>query len=234
MASTVQPSELPVLHSQRLYKRIAEVLEERIRSGAFSPGAYLPPERDLASQMRVSRTSVREALIALEIKGLLTVRVGDGVQVCEPHTPSDLETAEERSVLEQLHARSLIEGELTAVAAKNAKPKHISALSANVAAMEKAVADPVRFLNFDRDFHFAIAEATGNQVLVDQLEHLWALRRQPTYRKFEEHYLASEDEQRAILADHRKIVSAIHDRKAAEARTAMKAHLRRVERFFMR
>src|SRR5260370_39776772 len=74
--------ELPVLQSQRLYKQIAKVLEERIRSGAFPPGSYLPPERDLAVQMRVSRTSVREALLALVVKGLVAIRVGDSEQVC--------------------------------------------------------------------------------------------------------------------------------------------------------
>src|SRR5258708_19897475 len=78
--------ELPVLQSQRLYKQIAEVLEERIRSGAFPPGSYLSPERGLAAQMWVSRTSVREALLALEVTAVAAIRVGDGVHLCEPRT----------------------------------------------------------------------------------------------------------------------------------------------------
>ena len=224
--------ELPVLQSQRLYKQIAEVLEERIRSGAFPRGSYLPPERDLAAQMRVSRTSVREALIALEVKGLVAIRVGDGVQVCETRGNPASELVGERSALEQLQARSLIEGEIAALAAKNASPEQLEALDATLDAMHDALSDPVRFLDADHAFHVAIAMASGNQVLVDQLEHLWVLRYQPTFRKFEEHFSNDRKERTAVLNDHRRIVAAIRSGKPAEARAALKQHLKRVQDIF--
>src|SRR5258707_5191902 len=224
--------ELPVVQSHRIYMQIAEVLEERIRSGAFPPGSYLSPERDLAAQMRVSRTSVREALIALEVKGLVAIRVGDGVQVCETRGNPASELVGERSALEQLQARSLIEGEIAALAAKNASPEQLEALDATLGAMHHALSDPVRFLDADHAFHVAIAMASGNQVLVDQLEHLWALRYQPTFRKFEEHFSNDRKERTAVLKDHRSIAAAIRSGKPAEARAALKQHLKRVQDIF--
>ncbi|WP_197086987.1 FadR/GntR family transcriptional regulator [Bradyrhizobium sp. LTSPM299] len=226
--------ELPVLQSQRLYKQIAEILEERIRSGAVPPGSYLPPERDLAAQMRVSRTSVREALIALEVKGLVEIRVGDGAQICETRGSPASELTSERSALDQLQARSLIEGEIAALAARNASPEQLEALEATLDAMYQALSDPARFLDSDHAFHAAIAMASGNQVMVDQLEHLWALRYQPTFRKFEEHFSNDRKERTAVLKDHRRIVAAIRSRKPAEARAALKQHLKRVQDVFVK
>jgi len=232
-ATRAQQPELPVLQSRRLYKQIAEILEDRIRSGVFSPGDYLPSERDLAVQMRVSRTSVRDALIALEVKGLVTIRVGDGVQVCEQRGPAVRESAGERSALEQLQARSLIEGELAALAAKNATPEQIDALEATLGAMDRLLTDPNGFLTADHDFHLAIAVAAGNQVLLDQMEHLWALRYQPTFKKFEEHYSNNRQEQLIVLAEHRRIVEAIRGGNPSEARAALKKHLKRVQKTFL-
>ncbi|MDR3436262.1 FadR/GntR family transcriptional regulator [Telmatospirillum sp.] len=233
--ATEQSPELPVLQSQRLYKQIAEVLEGRIRSGAFPPGNYLPPERILAHQMGVSRTSVREALIALEVKGLVVIRVGDGVQVCEPATVGVVhELAGERSALEQLQARSLIEGEIAALAAKNASAEHLNDLDIALNAMDRSFSDPAQFLNADHNFHVAMAVAAGNQVLLDQLEHLWALRYQPTFLKFEEHYSNDAREQLAVFDDHRKIVAAIRSGNPNRARSAVRQHLKRVVKNFMK
>ncbi|RFQ16905.1 FadR family transcriptional regulator, partial [Pseudomonas sp. ATCC 13867] len=75
---------LQVVDNKRLYRQIADQLRALIESGEFPPGSRLPAERDLAKQLGVSRASVREALIALEVIGLVDVRVGNGVIVCEP------------------------------------------------------------------------------------------------------------------------------------------------------
>src|SRR5882672_7526480 len=74
---------LPHIEPIRLYRRIADLLSERIDQGVFPIGTLLPPERDLAQQLGVSRTSVREALIALEVAGKVSIRVGHGVQILE-------------------------------------------------------------------------------------------------------------------------------------------------------
>src|SRR5688500_20344830 len=69
------------IHNRRLYQQIADQLRGMINRGEYPPGSYLPPERELSQQFGVSRTSLREALIALEVVGLVKVRVGDGVMV---------------------------------------------------------------------------------------------------------------------------------------------------------
>src|SRR5947207_8651478 len=74
---------LPQIEPTRLYRQIANLLSERIDDGYFPAGSLLPPERDLAQQLGVSRTSVREALIALEVTGKVSIRVGHGVQILE-------------------------------------------------------------------------------------------------------------------------------------------------------
>ena len=72
------------IEPRRLYRQIADQIRGLIRSGEFAAGARLPPERDLAKQLGVSRPSVREALIALEVEGLVEVRIGSGIYVLAP------------------------------------------------------------------------------------------------------------------------------------------------------
>lgn len=225
---------LPVFQPRRLYKQIAEALAARIRSGVFPPGAYLPSERELAAQMSVSRPSVREALIALEVMGLVVVRVGDGVQVCapraEPAVKDDASGATEtgeNSPLEQLQARILLEGEIAALAAERVTPAQEAELERALADMAAVIADRTRFLDADRRFHCAVAAASGNQTLADLLTYLWKQRSLPVYRTFEEHFTGTA-EQAVVLNEHRLIVKAIRARDPEAARAAMRRHIERV------
>lgn len=219
--------ELPVFQSRRLYKQIADVLAERIHNGMFPPGSYLPSERDLAAQMNVSRPSVREALIALEVMGLVSVRVGDGVLVCPQAAPAMQETGNENSPLEQLQARMLLEGEIAALAAEHASPAQLAMLDNALEAMQIAIADRTRFLEQDEHFHFTVAAASGSQTLVDLVEYLWKQRSLPLYRSFEEHFTGT-TEQVIVLNEHQAIVDAIRSRDTGRARAAMHTHISRV------
>lgn len=225
-------AELPVFQSRRLYKQIADALEERIHSGVFAPGSYLPSERDLAQQMGVSRPSVREALIALEVMGLVEVRVGDGVLVCDRRVPT-AETGNENSPLEQLQARMMLEGEVAGLAAENATPEQLAALDASLVAMAGVINDRTRFLEEDQHFHMAVVVASGSQTLIDLVEFLWAQRTLPVYRAFEERFTGAA-EQTAVLEEHRVIVEAIRQRDTRKARSAMRKHLDRVRRQFIK
>lgn len=225
--------ELPVFQSRRLYKQIADVLAERIHNGTFPAGSYLPSERDLAAQMNVSRPSVREALIALEVMGLVSVRVGDGVLVCQQTAPAAQESGNENSPLEQLQARMLLEGEIAALAAENASPAQLAMLDTALEAMQIAIADRSRFLEQDEHFHFAIAAASGSQTLVDLVEYLWKQRSLPVYKAFEEHFTGA-TEQTAVLEEHRAIVEAIRARDGRLARSAMRKHIERVRKQFVK
>ena len=219
--------ELPVIQSRRLYKQIADILASHIRDGLFPAGSYLPSERDLATQMNVSRPSVREALIALEVMGLVSVRVGDGVLVRAAPNEVPQETASENSPLEQLQARLLLEGEIAALAATHATPEQRSVLEAALDNMQASIADRTRFLEQDEHFHFAIAAASGNQTLVDLVTYLWKQRSLPLYRSFEAHFTGA-SEQASVLEEHRIIVDAIRCRDADRARQAMHTHISRV------
>src|SRR5438067_7978224 len=105
---------LQIVEPQRLYRQIAEQLRAAIASGDFPPGSRLPAERDLAKQLGVSRPSVREALIALEVEGWVEVRTGSGVYVLDRPPPerSRKVPAAEWGPLELIRARRVIEGEI--------------------------------------------------------------------------------------------------------------------------
>src|SRR3954464_15165865 len=123
---------LQALEPQRLYRQIAEQLRALITSGGFKRGERLPAERDLAKQLGVSRPSVREALIALEVEGWVEVRTGAGVFVLERGVRK-IETRKkvpdnEWGPLEILRARRVIEGEIAALAAQHAKRKDMNAI----------------------------------------------------------------------------------------------------------
>ena len=112
---------LQPLLPRRLYRQIAEQLRALIEHGEFPAGTRLPPERDLAVQLGVSRPSVREALIALEVEGRVEVRMGSGIYVREAPVRAAAVEHEAESPLETIRARALIEGELAAVAARQMK-----------------------------------------------------------------------------------------------------------------
>src|SRR5512144_2293892 len=126
------------IQPRRLSRQIAEQIRGLIHSGEFPAGARLPPERDLARQLGVSRPSVREALIALEVEGLVEVRIGSGIYVQAPRgkdPPAEgADTHAEAGPFELLRARYVIEAECAALAAKSAK-------RAQVAAIEEAIGE---------------------------------------------------------------------------------------------
>ena len=132
---------LQAVEPQRLYRQIADQIRTLIQSGEFVAGSRLPAERDLAKQLGVSRPSVREALIALEVEGWVEVRTGSGVYVLDraQHTQSAEKTiaTTEWCPLELIRARRVVEGEMAAIAALQAKRKHLDA-------MRQALADMTR------------------------------------------------------------------------------------------
>src|SRR5438105_9316042 len=108
------------IEPRRLYRQIADQIRGLIKGGEYRAGARLPPERDLARQLGVSRPSVREALIALEVEGLVEVRVGSGIYVRNPaNAKSRSELPADTGPFELLRARWIIEGECAALAAKS-------------------------------------------------------------------------------------------------------------------
>lgn len=211
--------------SQRLYRQIADQLAELIRRGEFKPGDRLPSERDLSQQFSVSRASVREALIALEIDGLVDVRVGLGVFVnAAPAANSQTAALAEPGPFEVLSARYLIEGETAALAARDGSAKDHARIRETLQLMADEVKGTGVGLDADGLFHLRIAEASGNGALVHLVHQLWSFRFSAMFRKLDEHFDSPKRHEEAI-DEHRRLVEAIERRDADAARAAMVAHL---------
>ncbi len=222
------------IEPRRLYRQIADQIRTLIKSGEFGAGSRLPPERDLAKQLGVSRPSVREALIALEVEGLVEVRIGSGIYVTGvPAPPASPPSAADPPAgpFELLRARHVIEGECAALAARSAKKSQIQAMAQALDEMAAATAAGRQPHEADRDFHLRIAEATGNGALVHVVKMLWVERTGPLYQQLEHHYDSPALWQSA-MAEHRAVLDAIAAHDAQGARAAMQRHLNQAYKRF--
>jgi DNA-binding FadR family transcriptional regulator len=219
---------LQTVEPQRLYRQIAEQLRSHIASGEMMPGSRLPAERDLAKQLGVSRPSVREALIALEVEGWVEVRTGSGVYVLERPGPLNGHAvqvpASEWGPLELIRARRVIEGEIAALAATQGKRKQVDAIRAAIDCMHDDADRGVQPRAGDRAFHTAVAQAAGNVVLSETVQTFWDARRGPLFEKLGDHFETVPSWRKAI-AEHELVFDAIRGRDGDAARLAMQQHL---------
>lgn len=220
---------LPVIKTERLYRQIANAIMAGITRGDFVAGGLLPPERELAKQLGVSRSSVREALIALEMTGWVDIRTGNGIYVAQPlpqaAIPQESETC---SLQDLLQAREAFEGMLAGFAALNGTAVQREALLALTAELQHYNENDAAFLEQDKRFHLLIGEMSGNDVLRDLLEQLWNRRHSPHVQRLERHY-ADNSFAQAMNADHQQIADAIVAGDEAAARQAMENHLQHVQ-----
>ena len=220
---------LQAVEPQRLYRQIAEQLRVLIGKGEVEVGARLPAERDLARQLGVSRPSVREALIALEMEAWVEVRTGSGVYVLvrtgatRPAANESLAPAE-WGPLELIRARRGVVGETAAIAASQAKRKDTDAMRKAIAAMSADADRGVMPLEGDREFHTAIVQAGGNAVLVETVQTFWDARRGPLFVRLGGHFETVRS-WRAAIEEHHAVLDAIHARDATAARAAMHTHM---------
>jgi len=216
----IQPVE-----ARRLYLQIADQVRALIATGEFPPGGRLPAERELAKRFGVSRPTLREALIALEVEGYVDVRPGSGIVVTTPKSAVPDGSGDE-GPLEILRARILIEGEIAAEAAAIMKPKDIAALEQILAAMKGEAPDEAVHVEADRQFHRYIAAKLANKALLRILTGLFDKRDTPLARQFATDFDNAKT-WTAVLAEHRRIVSALAARDPEQARKAMRDHLRK-------
>ena len=219
-------------HEPRLYRIVATRIQELIQEEKIAPGERLPSERDLATKLSVSRASLREALIALELEGHVEVRGGSGVYVSEkPDIPVPVPEIGP-GPFEVLSARRLIEPEMAAIAARVATDNAIDAILHAAEEMERFHDIELSHELADRAFHLSIARATGNSAMVGVVEYLWDQRGR-LWHRLSEHF-QTEELRKETLNDHRRVLEAIIARDPAAARRAMRAHLERVTRVFSR
>jgi DNA-binding FadR family transcriptional regulator len=220
-------ARLPQLESTRLYRRIAELLETRIDQGLFPAGTFLPPERELADQLVVSRTSVREALIALEVTGRVAIRQGHGVQVLLGPQRPVVQNPSEADIgpVQIMEARRVIEPRIAELAAANYRQENLDGMRVAMdlqASAPSAVSENYR--EGDRLFHVEIARATGNPAYEVVVSKLWEYRTKPLFERFEQ-MLVGPDRPGQTAAEHQNIFEAIAAGDATAAGKTMKHHL---------
>ncbi len=217
----------PPAGSRRLYEHVADVLADRIRSGTYQLGGRLPSERELAQSLAVSRPTVREAIMSLELEGLVEVRLGSGVYVRRT-TPTQPPGIPDVGPFELLEARRIIESEVCACAALRVTPDCLERLEALIGEMEREnETDVVQSERADRQFHETIAEATENSALMAAVAALWDARaRSPLIQRLS--VKAHAAGVKPGVGEHRAILAALSARDPHGARNAMSAHLGRV------
>lgn len=207
----------------RLYQELVRKLMTELASGKYAVGARLPPERELAAEHQVSRPTVREAIIALEVQNFVEVRVGSGAYVMripgkDDHTGFDI------SGFELTEARLLFEGEAAALAATEITDEELFELEQLI---EKIALENLEKSDgeiADRNFHLTIARATRNAAVLRTIEGLWELRRtSPACAQL--HALARTANVKPVVDEHRAIFEALSARDPVAARSAMRAHL---------
>jgi len=216
-----------ISENRRLYRQIADQISKRIVDREFSLGGRLPSERDLAEQHGVSRPTVREALIALEVEGIVEVRVGTGIFIRKmPVMDSADDVA---NPFEVMQARVLLECEAARLAARRASNAQLATMRAAVERLDQNHTYDCTVVDADSEFHLAIVDASGNLALKPLIEQLWNQRRGAAFRQLE----ASLDGP-ALLTDlrreHADILQAIERRDGDAAEQLMRRHLEAVER----
>jgi GntR family transcriptional regulator, hexuronate regulon transcriptional repressor len=212
--------------SGRLYQQIAQQMSEAIKRGDWRRGQRMPSERDLAEQYGVSRPTVREAIIALELSGLVEVRQGSGVYVtgwtkesaAEARRMPELDTG----AFELTEARRIFEGEAAALAAAVINEEQLKQLTGLYALMADKDTPDEEADRADRQFHVGVAKATGNSAIVSVVESLWDMRyASPLCRAI----LARAAIMRPVAREHQSILKALKARDPQAARVAMREHL---------
>lgn len=209
--------------NDRLYQDLARSLLEELASGRYPVGSRLPAERDLALRFDVSRPTVREAIIALEVQGLVEVRIGSGAYV--KRLPGDDDSPGFNvTAFELTEARLLFEGEAAALAATQVTDEDVAEIEALVHQIAEENRDPNGTENADRAFHLAIARATRNVAVYNAIERLWDTRASSPEAALL-HEKARHANVKPVVEEHSAILEALRARDPNAARAAMRAHL---------
>lgn len=216
--------------SSRRYPEVADELRNLILGDALAVGDKLPAERHLADTLDVSRALLREALIMLEIQGIVEVRQGSGVYIT--HLPGE-RFPEEPSYsdigpFELLQARQIIESSIAEVAARTVTKMDIYDLQQILQLQHKEALEGSTDYTTDEQFHLRIAEATHNSVLAQSVKSLWLQRRNsPMWEQLHRH-ITNTTYWLKWLDDHRAILNALKQKNPSAAKQAMWQHLENV------
>jgi GntR family transcriptional repressor for pyruvate dehydrogenase complex len=229
------PQSFETVRKVRRYEQVAEQIRRLIGSGALKPGDLLPPERELAEKLGVGRSSVRDAVRTLEVMGILEPQQGHGTVVRD--LSADALVVPLASVLqhkrvlvtELLDVRRMIEPGLAARAAKNATADEVRYMAAVLERHEAKLRLGEEAVDEDSEFHYAIALAARNAVVLRVLDVLMDLLRESRSRS-----LQVPGRPKRSFDGHRRILRAIQKRDAKAAEAAVHQHLQEIEEIVMR
>lgn len=226
---------IEVVESPRLYRQIADQLRGLIERREYAVGERLPPERELAEKLGVSRPSVREALIALEVEGIVRIKMGSGIYVLDQPTSAHGNAVQPsgEGPFELLKARELIESGICREAAKVFASDDVAELDAILNRMGTNGRPSNELIRLDRAFHVAIAGTLGNGVLVRCVGQLFDQRINPYFARLAR-YFGDEQSWRETLGEHGVIRDALAARDGAAASRAMRRHIRNSQVRFSR
>ncbi|TIS54237.1 FadR/GntR family transcriptional regulator [Mesorhizobium sp.] len=224
---------IQAVEPRRLYRQVADQLRQLIDSGEFAVGDRLPTERELADQLGISRPTVREALIALEVEGRIRIRVGSGIYVTDRPNAAASEAETDEGPFELLRAREFVEGAIAAEAALHVRPADLELLDDVLRRME-AMRHPNKMtIALDREFHTSVAGILENAVLVRFIGELFDQRINPFFERLSI-YFENRDSWRIAAEEHRAVRDAIAARDPERAKAAMQHHLRQSQLRFSR
>jgi GntR family transcriptional repressor for pyruvate dehydrogenase complex len=213
-------------NKERLVDRVVEEVKKLVINRKLLPGMMLPPERELADQIGVSRTVVREAVQVLTAMGLVESRQGIGTIIRQANGD---QLSEQLNLMLQTkgfnldnlhHVRSILEVEITALAARQATEEEISELNGIVEQMEAQAGDPIAYAERDAEFHRCLAKISHNPLLVFLLDSISDILREVrlSVSKYPDIFLKA-------LPDHRYILERVQERDSEGGRQAMRLHL---------
>ena len=225
----MQAEKAGILETQ-LTAQVVNHIRAKIEDGTLQPGDRIPPEREFAKMLGISRASLRTGIGYLAAMGVMTVRHGVGTFVADG--PPEIGKSS-LGLLGALHGfkpwqmfevRKLIETSLAAMAAERGKEEQIAALAEELAEMHATIDDPAQYLIHDVRFHRTIAAASGNPILAALMETV-------STALYDERRKTAEQarDRKNSLEAHREIYRAIRGGQPMEARNAMERHLHSAE-----
>ncbi len=222
------------IENTKAYVKIASQVVALIENGTLKPGEKLPPERVLAEQLGTSRPTVREALSALELSGIIEIKTGSGSYVKEHIENNTLvnKLSMYDSPSEIIESRKIIESELAALAAQKITPAVLKRLAVIVDQMslEKVKADHGLMDELDQNFHLTLAEAGDNSILYDTLNNILTAMKQVLWKHMKQNSGDRLWDPEMYYLVHNRILEAVQRRSPQEARRAMLEHLNEIER----
>ncbi|WP_434511937.1 FadR/GntR family transcriptional regulator [Desulfitobacterium sp. AusDCA] len=226
--------ELKPIKTRKIYEEIVEQIRDLVTSKNLKPGDRLPSERDLAARLHVSRASVREALSALEMLGLLEIRSGEGTYIRQIDIESVITPLawllymEKDSDLELLEVRKIFEAQAAALASERSNPEDLQEMGSALRRMYSDLQTGRLGEEADHQFHFAVARATHNSIFIrlmnaisDTMHHTLKTSR---IKLYEEKGMPEQ-----LYNEHEGIFEAIQQRDIQHAKERMLAHLEGVE-----